>query len=299
MRLETLRRVRRLQEGLKLLWESDERRIRRKYRRVFGREPDLDDPRTFNEKILWLNLRWRDPRTVGLSDKYRVRDFVRETVGEDYLVPLLGVFDDPDDIVLETLPDRFIIKAAHACGWNLVVRDREHLDWPAAREKLRRWVTSSWYPLYREWQYRDIPQRLVVEELLLDRDGRVPADYKFFCFRGSAGLRMIVQVDVDRFGDLRRAYFDENWNRLPMTIFVPAPEGEIERPARLDEMRDLARKLSEGFCFARVDLYSLPDAVFFGEMTFTPTSGMGPYEPAEWDRKMGDLIELPRPQAGD
>jgi hypothetical protein len=293
VRLTTLRRIRSIQEGLKLLWESDERCIRRKYRRIFGRDPDLDDPRTFNEKILWLNLYWRDPRTVALSDKCRVREYVRETVGEEHLIPLLGVYEDPDDLILESLPDSFIIKAAHACGWNLVVRDRQDLDWEAARKKLRKWVTSSWYPLYREWQYRDIPRRLVVEELMVDPDGRVPADYKFFCFRGSEGPRMIVQVDTDRFGDLRRTYFDESWNRLPMTIFVPAQEGEIERPARLDEMMDVARRLSDGFCFARVDLYGLPDAVYFGELTFTPTAGMGPYEPAEWDRKMGDLIELP------
>jgi len=282
-----------LKEGLELLWESDEQRIRRKFRRVFGRQPDLESPKTFNEKILWLNLRWRDPRTTELSDKYAVRDFIRETVGERYLVPLVGAYEDPDDMELGAFPDAFIIKAAHACGWNLLVRDRADLDWAIARKQLRKWVASSWYPLYREWQYRDIPHRLVVEELLLDAQGRVPADYKFFCFRGAEGLKTIIQVDVDRFGDLSRTYFDESWNRLPMTIFVPSASEDIEPPGRLDEMLDIARRLSEGFCFARVDLYHMPDAVYFGELTFTPTSGLGPYEPPEWDRKMGDLIELP------
>jgi len=293
MRLSTLRRLRRAREGLELLWESDERRIRRKFKRIFGREPDLDDPRTFNEKILWLNLRWRDPRIIPLSDKVAVRTFVRDVVGEEHLVPLIGVYDDPDEMDLEAFPDSFIVKAAHACGWNLVVRDRARLDWPAARRELRRWVTRSWYPLYREWQYRDIPHRLLVERLLLDRHGRVPADYKFFCFRGAEGLRTIIQVDEDRFGDLRRTYFDEDWNRLPVTIFVPAAEGPVPPPERLDEMLGMAARLSEGFCFARVDLYCLQEAVYFGELTFTPTAGMGPYEPPEWDRKMGDLFDLP------
>jgi hypothetical protein len=294
MRLRTRRRLRRLHERLKLLWENDERRIRRKFRGELGREPDLDQPLTLNEKILWLNLRHRDPRWIECSDKVAVRDFVRDQIGEAYLVPLLGIYDDADDIDLETLPDSFIIKAAHGSGWNLIVRDKRELEWSAAKRTLQEWLSRSYYSHKREWQYRDVPHRIVIEELLLDADGEIPDDYKVWCLRNGAEETVFLQVDMDRFTDHRRNYYDLDWIRLPFEK-VDAPGSPIDppRPEGLGEMVEAARKLSEGFCLVRVDFYSLPGRIYFGEMMFTPDAGMARFEPEEWDRRLGDLVGLP------
>lgn len=294
MRLTTQRRVRRFQEGLKLLWESDERRIRRKFRSELGREPDLDHPRTLNEKVLWLNLRQRDPRWIECSDKVAARQFVRQRIGEEFLVPLLGVYEDADDIDLDSLPDRFIIKAAHGSGWNLIVRDKQALDWRAAKRTVQDWLSRSYYAHKREWQYRDVPHRIVIEELLLDEAGEIPDDYKVWCLRNGSEETLFVQVDMDRFTDHSRNYYDLDWRLLPFSK-AEAPPNPIgrPRPQRLDEMVEVARKLSEGFCLVRVDFYILPDRIYFGEMTFTPDAGMAPLIPEEWDLKLGDLVGLP------
>ncbi len=294
MHLKTRRRIQRFREGLKLLWESDETRIRRKYRSELGREPDLDHPVTLNEKILWLNLQHRDPRWVACSDKVAVRDFVRDRIGERYLVPLLGVYDNANDIDLDTLPDSFIIKAAHGSGWNLVVRNKRDLDWRETMATLQDWLARSYYSHKREWQYRDVPHRLVIEELLLDEIGQVPDDYKVWCLRNGAQETLFLQVDMDRFTKHTRNYYDLDWNRLPFEkVDAPSNPRDKPRPEGLDEMIRVARTLSEGFCLVRVDLYCLPDRIYFGEMTFTPDAGMAKFEPAEWDRRLGDLIELP------
>lgn len=294
MRLETRRRIRRMQEGLKRLWESDERRICRKYRAELGRDPDLDSPRTLNEKILWLNLRHDDPRRTALSDKVAVRDWVRERIGARHLVPVLGVYDDAEDIELDSLPDRFIIKAAHGSGWNLIVRDKRDLDWSLARDTLQDWLTRNYHAHKRERQYRVIKPRLVIEELLLDERGAIPDDYKIWCLRGRTGDTFFVQVDMDRFSNHSRNYYDLDWNLLPFhkADSPPNPEGR-PRPARLHEMVEIARELSDDFPLVRVDLYATGDRVYFGEMTFTPDAGMARFQPAEWDRKLGDLIGLP------
>jgi hypothetical protein len=293
VRLTTLRRIRRIQEGLKLLWESDEKRIRRKYRRALGREPELASPKTFNEKILWLNLYDRRPVKVVCADKYAVRDWVSQRIGDQYLLPLIGVYDDAEDIELDRLPDGFVVKATHGSGWNLIVRDKRQIDWLPVKDTLNAWLASSYFPYLREWQYRDIQPRLVVEELLLDEHGEIPSDYKLLCLGGGEAQTIIIEVDLDRHTDHRRNMYDLNWNRLPFDLNYPGSDAVVSRPDRLDEMVDLAQRLSKGFPFVRVDMYSTATGLFFGEMTFTPDGGRGAFEPREWDRRLGDLIGLP------
>ena len=272
--------------------ESDFSVLRRRHRRAHGRVPGLSDPRTFNEKILWLNLRTRDPRRIVCADKYAVRDWVAERIGADHLVPLLGVYEAANDIELDALPDAFVIKATHASGWNLIVRDRRQLDWEVERRRLDRWLAGNYYHEYRERHYRDIPPRLVVEELLLDEHGNIPEDYKLLCMAGGEDTTILVQVDVDRFDDHRRNFFDLDWNRLPFELEYPSFDGVVERPERLEEMVAVARRLSDGFPFVRVDLYGIEDRVYFGELTFTPEAGNGRFRPKEWDLRLGQLIEL-------
>ena len=293
VRLTTRRQIRRLQEGLKLLWESDEKRIRRKYRSELGRDPNLDNPATYTEKVLWLNLRHRDPRQVICADKYAVRDWVAERVGEDLLVPLLGVYDEVDDIEFESLPDAFVIKATHGSGWNLIVPDKKSLDWVEARRSLQDWLSRSYYAHKREWQYRDMPHRLIVEDFLADEDGGIPSQYQFFCFRRADEQTILVQVDFDEHTNHRRDYYDLDWKRLPFTSRVPNSGREAPRPDRLDDMVDVVRRLAEDFPFVRVDLYLVQNRIYFGELTFTSGGGMSSFEPEDWDRKLGEWIGLP------
>ena len=293
MRLTTLRRIRSIKESLKLLWESDEKRIRRKYRGELGRDPNLDNPATYTEKVLWLNLRHRDPRQVICADKYEVRGWVAERVGEDILVPLLGVYDDADDIDVESLPDAFVIKATHGSGWNLIVPDKSGLDWAEARRSLQDWLSRSYYAHKREWQYRDMPHRLIVEEFLVGDDGGIPSQYQFFCFRRGDRQKILVQVDFDERTNHRRDYYDLDWKRMPFTSRVPNADIEAPRPDRLHEMVEIVRRLSEDFPFVRVDLYLVQDRIYFGELTFTSGGGMSSFDPPEWDRKLGDWIGLP------
>ena len=293
MRLSTRRQIRRVHEGLKLLWESDEKRIRRKFRQEMGRELNLADPRTFNEKQLWLNLRHRDSRWVECSDKYAFREYVRRRIGPDYLIPLLGVYEDSASIDPGTLPERFVIKATHGSGWNLIVPDKKALDWDDAKRSLQDWLSRNYYAHKREWQYRDIPPRLIVEEFLDPGGGAIPSQFQFFCFRRGEDRTILVQVDFDEQTDHRRDYYDEDWNRMPFASRVPNAEREAPRPERLEEMLSIARRLSEDFPFVRVDLYEVRDRIYFGEMTFTSGGGMSSFDPPEWDRTLGDLMGLP------
>ena len=294
MRLTTLRRIRRIQEGLELLWESDERRIRRKFRRTLGREPDLESPKTFNEKILWLNLNDRRPVKTIVADKHAVRDWVSERIGDQYLIPLVGLYEDARDIEFDSLPGSFVIKATHGSGWNLIVQDKRKLDWRAATDTLNGWLASNYYPYLREWQYRDIPPRLVVEELVLDHRGRIPSDFKLLCLTGAETKTIIVEVDLDRHTNHCRNLYDLEWNRLPFDLNYPASDEHVSSPDRLDEMVDVARNLSRGFPFVRVDFYSTARGLRFGEMTLTPDGGSSVFDPPEWDRRLGDLTELPK-----
>lgn len=295
MRLKTRRKIRRLQEGLKLLWESDEKRICRKYRGELGRDPDLESPTTYTEKVLWLNLRHRDPRQVVCADKYAVREWVAERVGEEILVPFIGVYDDANDIDFESLPDAFVIKATHGSGWNLIVPDKGALDWEEAKGSLQDWLSRSYFAHKREWQYRDVPHRLIVEQFLEDEDGGIPSQYQFFCFRRGDQQTILVQVDFDELTSHRRDYYDLDWRRMPFTSRVPNAEREAPRPERLEDMLEVVRALSEDFPFVRVDLFLVRGRIYFGELTFTSGGGMSTFDPPEWDRKLGDLMGLPEP----
>lgn len=293
MRLATRRRIRKVQEGLKRLWESDEDRIRRKYRAELGREPDLDRPRTYTEKVLWLNLHHRDPRQTICSDKHAVRRWVAQRVGEDILVPLLGTYENPNDIDLEALPRSFVIKATHGSGWNLIVEDRTGINWEEAKRTLRDWLSRSYYAHKREWQYRDVTPRLIVEEFLGAADGRIPSQFQFFCFRRGEEQKILVQVDFDEHTNHRRDYYDLDWNRMPFASRVPNAERPAPRPEKLAEMTEVARALSEDFPFVRVDLYLIDGRIYFGELTFTSGGGMSSFDPPEWDRRLGEWIGLP------
>jgi hypothetical protein len=255
---------------------------------------NIRHPVTFSDKIVWLKLYHDIPNGHVMVDKYLVRQLVADRIGPDYLVPLLGHWQDANDIDFDALPDRFVAKASHGSGWNIVCEDRSRLDIPQARRTLNKWLAMNYYWFGRERPYRNCPPCIVVEKHLGDLAPGDVRDYKFFCFGGEPRY---VQVDVDRYGDHRQAFYDMEWNKHRFRQLYPAFEGTMERPADLEEMQSVARKLSAGLPFARIDLFNHAGRVWFGEITFHPHGGFAPFFPPEYDIRLGHELRLPGEQA--
>ena len=238
---------------------------------------------------------YKDPRLTQLVDKYAVRAYVKEKVGEKYLNELLGVYDRVGEVDFSKLPDRFVIKGVHGCHFNLIVSDRSQLVPWKARLKLRKWMSKNQY--YRgglEWAYKNVPHRLMAEAYLEEMGKKIINDYKFFCFDGQPRF---LQIDLDRGEMDYRCYYDLNWTKLPFTTERNTfYEGELPRPENFEEMVSVATRLAADFPFVRVDLYNIDGRVLFGEMTFYPADGRKEFIPQEYNRIIGDYLTLPEPK---
>lgn len=251
---------------------------------------NITHPITFNEKIQWLKLYNRDPLYHDLVDKYAVRKYVLDKIGDSYLNECYGVYDDPNQIDFSQLPDRFVLKATHGSGMNFLIEDKKKLDSAQVVKQLQEWLQVNYYLIGREWAYKGVKPRLICERLLVDESGNLPLDYKVFCFNG---IPLFVQVDVDRFANHTRAFFDTNWIQQDFELLYPLPSEQIICPSHLEEMLNCAQALASTIPFVRIDFYAIPE-IFFGEMTFYPENGCGPFRPLEWDERLGKLIKLPQ-----
>ncbi|WP_437295551.1 ATP-grasp fold amidoligase family protein [Sorangium sp. So ce426] len=267
---------------------DDEQYVRLQWLLKYRERLELDRPRTFSEKLQWLKLRYRDVRMPGLVDKLAVREFVAGRVGAEHLNTLYASANEPRELDRASLPDELMLKCTHGSGWNVAIMDRSPASWAAAVERVERWLTINYYDLRREWVYRTIPPRVVVERLL-HAPGPGLVDYKLFCFNGRA---RVIQVDLDRHGAHRRNLYDERWRRIPCELRYPGGY-DVPRPATLPSMLALAEALALGFPFVRVDLYEIDGHVLFGELTFFPGNGFEAFAPASHDRELGDMLELP------
>jgi TupA-like ATPgrasp len=246
---------------------------------------DIENPRTLNEKLNHIKIFKQQEHFSMLADKYAVRDYVRNKIGKQYLIPLLGIYSDVHQIPWESLPNQFILKTNHGSGWNIVCTDRNKLNIKLATLKLKIWINQNAFYLSREYQYKLIKPCILCEELL----GQNINDYKIFCFNGQP---KIIQVDMDRFSRHKRAFFDLNWELQPFTICYPSPDNLPQKPQHLDDMINISTKLSEGLKFARIDLYEVKGKIFFGEITLCPEGGKGPVTPEVYDLILGDLLPL-------
>ena len=251
---------------------------------------DVSNPRTFNEKLHWLRIHYRKEILRDLADKWAVRDYVCERIGEEYLNKVYAVWDRPEEVNLSDLPEKVVIKCSHGSGMNVLIKDTRQVDLKALRRQLAAWHAQDFSKRGREWLYTNRPRKITVERYLMKDNNDIPEDYKIFCFNGEP---RIIQVDFDRFAVHTRAMYDVNWVRLPFEYLHPAPQSDVPKPERLSEMLHAAHALSRGLPFVRVDFYTLP-AVIFGEMTFFPEAGTAPFHPAEWDLKIGEWLDLTR-----
>lgn len=252
---------------------------------------NLDYPKTYNEKIQWLKLYDSTPLKTRLSDKYQVRQFVADTIGEDYLVPLLGVWNSFEDIDFSALPRKFVLKTNHASNTNIIVTDKDCLDREAAREKMDAWMAINYaFKNGFELQYLNIPPKIIAEEYIETGTDDIN-DYKIFCFNGKPDC---IMYTGNRKECLNVAFFDLNWNKLDFAYSHPKITEDIPKPEKLNEMVALAEKLAAGFAHVRVDFYVLNDgSIKFGELTFTGASGATVWPDEAVNRRFGELITLP------
>lgn len=273
---------------------TDEIYIKYLYRATMGKKLKLKNPQTFNEKLQWLKLYNRKPEYMIMADKYAVREYIANTIGEEYLIPLLGVWDDPDDINFDELPNQFVLKCNHNSGLGMCIcKDKTKLDIKQVKNKLKKGIKQNYYLTGREWPYKDVPRKIIAEKYMVDESGEGLNDYKIFCFNGKP--RMIL-VCTDRFsyGGLRENFYDTNWNILEIQRPKhPNTETHIKKPKSLETMLHFAKKLSYKIPFVRVDFYEINGKVYFGEITFFPASGFEKFEPNEWDYTLGSWIDLP------
>jgi TupA-like ATPgrasp len=261
----------------------------RRYARVHGKPLNLENPQTFTEKLFWRMVTWNrgdmPTRFRQLTDKYAVRIHVARMVGESCLIRLLWQGDDPRAIPFDQLPAEYVIKPTHASGQVMIVKGE------ADREKISRtvldWLASDYYWQAREYQYYGIQPKIVIEEYLTNEDGSPPLDYKLYCFNGRPELILVRNHTHDI-----SPFFDTTWNFLDLSSEVDAVRPWVPRPANLGEMLGLAKKLSAGIGFVRVDFYNVKGRVYFGELTFTPAGGILKFNPDKWDLSLGEKWNL-------
>lgn len=270
--------------------------LRLLYKKVFRKNLNLNHPQTLNEKIQWKKIYDRKALYTICADKYLAREYIKEKIGEEHLIPLLYVTDKPEEIPFDKLSYPLIIKANHGSGWNIIIKDKKEINKKKIIKKCNRWLKSNFYYIGREWQYKNISPKIIVEELLINKLGKIPDDFGFYCFNGRAKF---IQMDVGRFEKHERALFDLNWKLLPFTWcqvingkLKYETKKDIPKPNNLKQMIKIAERLSEDFDFVRIDLYSIGRKIYCGELTFHPGGGFSPFIPEKYDLIYGKKLKL-------
>lgn len=284
---------------LNFLFKNDELYLKILFRCFMQKTLNLKDPKTFSEKLQWLKLYNRKSEYTTMVDKYAVKEYVANIIGEEYIIPTLGVWDTPNDIDWDSLPEKFVLKTTHGGGGSGVVicKDKSTFDKQKAIDTLWRSYKSDIYKLLREWPYKNVPKRIIAEKFMeisstKKQDGDLP-DYKFFCFNGEP---QYCQVISGRQSVMCVDFYDKDWIHKPFhePKNYPFAEKQHDKPISIDEMWQKAKILSQGQPFLRVDFYEIEGKPYFGELTFFPTSGIGDFNPKEWDYKFGEMIKLPQ-----
>lgn len=287
--MSTNQKMRRIKYALRFL--PDRAYIQLYYFAQFKKFCNLRNPKTYNEKLNWLKLHDRNPDYPKLVDKYEAKKQVARIIGEEYIIPTLGVWDSFDEIDFDALPDQFVLKCTHDSEGVVVVRDKKKLDFPAAREKLTHALSQNFYYMGREWPYKNLKPRIIAEKYMEDHvDGEL-RDYKFFCFGGEPKAMFVASDRTDHgvFFD----YFDLDFNHLDIRQKYPNAAKSIRKPDNFEKMTELSRKLTKGFPHVRADFYEVDGKLYFGELTFYHFSGFMPFQPEKWDGIFGDWLKLP------
>ena len=255
------------------------------------RLPNLKNPKTFNEKLQWLKLHDRKPEYTRMVDKYEAKAYIAEKLGEEYVIPTLGVWDHFDDIDFDSLPDQFVLKCTHDSGGLVICRDKSKLDMNAARKKIEASLKVNYYWQGREWPYKGVKPRIIAEQYMKDAQFQILPVFKIFNFNGEPKIIQVIQND--KTDDETIDYFDTDWNLLKLKQNYPNSKRPLAKPEKLDEMLLLARKLAmDVSAFLRTDFYQINGKVYFSEFTFFSDSGFAKFQPKDWDYTLGSWIDF-------
>lgn len=271
---------------------SDENFVKWTYYLTFRKKLDLDNPQTFNEKLQWLKLNDRHEEYTQMVDKYEAKKYVANLIGEEYIIPTLGVYDSFDEIDFDKLPNQFVLKCTHNSGGIIICRDKASLDVPKARKQMTKWLKKNPFWANREYPYKNVKPRIIAEQYMEDESGYELKDYKFFCFSGDVKYVFVATDRGKENEETKFDFFDMDWNHLPFTNGHPNNPEPIIKPENFEEMKDLSRKLSKNMPHVRVDLYNISGRIYFGELTFYHWSGLTPFVPEKWDFEFGKCISL-------
>ncbi|MDX1359202.1 MAG: ATP-grasp fold amidoligase family protein [Clostridia bacterium] len=265
--------------------------IKLMYKYRMGRKLNLKNPESFTEKIQWLKLHDRNPMYHKLADKIAAREYIREKIGEEYLVPLIATYDSTNEIEYDELPDQFVLKCNHDSKSKYICRKKDRKEFDEAIKFLGKRLKANYYYYFREWAYKKIKPRITCEEYLEDTETGELRDYRFYCFNGKVEL---IAVDYDIIKAYKRAMFTPDWQFHDVRYkHLKGRKEDIEKPEQLSKMIELAQTLSEGMIFLRVGLFIANNVIYAGELTFYPSAGYSQLEPMEFDYYMGKFMELP------
>lgn len=275
-----------------LNWMPDNIYLQLKYLKKMGKILNLKNPKTFNEKLQWLKLHDRNSDYTKMVDKYKVKEYVASIIGEEYIIPTLGVWERFEDIDFSKLPNQFVLKCTHDSGGLVICRNKDNLDYDAARKKIEESLKNNFYYYGREWPYKNVKPRIIAEVYMEDYSGVSLKDYKFYCFNGKAKF-LYLSSGLENHATAQISYVTLDWEKAPFerTDYEPFDSLPL-KPINFDLMVKYAEILAENIPFVRIDFYEINNKLYFGEITFYPGSGYAPFKPEEWDYKVGEWIDI-------
>lgn len=259
----------------------------------FGYRLNLNNPVTYNEKLQWLKIHDRNPEYILDVDKYLVREKIKEYISPDILIPIIGTYSNPEEIDINELPDQFVIKCTHGTHCSIICKDKNDFDLIKAQQRLRHWMAHNYYYDAREWPYKGIIPRIVVEEFISDKTGDL-IDYKFMCFDGKVKLILVHQDINNTHGKHTLDIYTPEWELTEIEWGIPRSGKAIQRPKALDRCIEISEVLSSGRPHVRVDLYIVDEDIYFGELTYYTAAGFKPFNRIEDDKMIGSWISLER-----
>ncbi len=261
-----------------------------KYKLLIGKKLDLKNPKLLSEKLQWLKLYNRNPEYTKMVDKYEVRNYIENKIGKQYLIPLVGVYDKFDDIDFDKLPNKFVIKCTHDSGGLVICKDKNTLNMKAAKKKINKFMKRNYYKVHREWPYKNVKPRIVIEKYIENKDKSDLLEYNIFCFNGIPKLVSVCYGDKEknRFND----FYDSDFNKLDLKCIYNASNVILDKPKQFDKMKEIASILSKDIPHLRVDFYLCNNKIYLGELTFFHFAGFTKFEPKNYEITLGDYLKL-------
>lgn len=262
------------------------------YKRSIGKKLNIKNPKTFNEKLQWLKLYDRNPLYTILVDKYRFREYIADKIGQEYLIPLLGVWDNFEDIDFSKLPNQFVLKCTHDSGGQVICKDKSKLNIEEAKNIINKSLQRNYYYNGREWPYKNVKPRIICEKYMVDKSGTGLKDYKLMCFNGKVKCSFVC-LNRNTPNGLNVDFYNVNWSPMPVKRHYPCSGTFTPRPKNYNKMIFCAEKLSKDISFARVDFYEINNQLYIGEITLYPGSGFEEFTPESYDELFGNWLKLP------